>query len=363
MLLILAGISIATLSGDNGTITKAIQSKKETKEAEDIEQLKLLAIDDQMHKKKTRIGTKLQTVYFNAIEDLKSIYDSETGEKYEENWHYITPEDAPKLNLDNSYLLNYETAEVIKYDENKHRMLTNELLCIKEDLVYTVDAKNRSSGENWGDAILHNFNFEDENSGWTDNSLSFDGIDDGIEVEDKSDYSNGITLEMYCKLRGQTKNQLVQLLMMKRTKTSNGFFMFLGNNTLETEKTEESIYRRLTVYIGGSSGRLITDTYLEENVPIYITYTFNPKEKEDRGILYINGQKTQTTNIGNIENIVSVQNDTNIQIGSDVHKSYGGESNDNRYPFNGEIYATRIYNRPLTEQEVKYNYDITVNNQ
>lgn len=30
--------------------------------------------------------------------------------------------------------------------------------------------------------------------------------------------------------------------------------------------------------------------------------------------------------------------------------------------FFGEIYASRVYNRPLTENEVKYNYDMTVNN-
>ena len=31
----------------------------------------------------------------------------------------------------------------------------------------------------------------------------FDGIDDGIEVKDNSDYSKGITLEIYFNLKGQ----------------------------------------------------------------------------------------------------------------------------------------------------------------
>ena len=51
----------------------------------------------------------------------------------------------------------------------------------------------------------------------------------------------------------------------------------------------------------------------------------------------------------------------NIQIGSDIYVTNEIDEEDNRYPFNGEIYAARIYNRALTEQEVKYNYDATVN--
>lgn len=57
---------------------------------------------------------------------------------------------------------------------------------------------------------------------------------------------------------------------------------------------------------------------------------------------------------------MEVQN-TNIQIGSDVYIT-NDDGKDNRYPFKGEIYAARVYNRPLTEQEVKYNYMNTVNN-
>lgn len=65
--------------------------------------------------------------------------------------------------------------------------------------------------------------------------------------------------------------------------------------------------------------------------------------------------------MGNIENLVKIQNDMNIQIGSDIYVTNEIDEEDNRYPFNGEIYAARIYNRALTEQEVKYNYDATVN--
>ncbi len=318
-----------------------------------MEQLQLLVLEDK------KIGKELKQVYFNSVEDTTSIYDTETGETYADNWYYITPENAEGITLKNSYIVNYKTGDVVNYEEGKHRIVDNNLLCIKEGLVYTVDAKNRATGDNWGDAILHNFNEDDENSGWTENSLSFDGIDDGIEVPDNSDYSNGVTLEIYLKLRGQTENQVAQILIMKRTDSLNGFFIVMGNKNIEEHNSQ--LYRLISIDIGGVYERFDTNIFIEENEPIYISYTFNPNTETDKGVLYINGEKVATTDLGNVEKIMEVA-DTSIQIGSDIHKTHLGESQDNRYPFNGEIYATRVYNRPLTEQEIKYNYNNTVNN-
>ena len=47
-MLILAGISIATLSGNNGLITKTIEAKEKTEEAEDIEKIKLAMLEAQI---------------------------------------------------------------------------------------------------------------------------------------------------------------------------------------------------------------------------------------------------------------------------------------------------------------------------
>ena len=243
VLLILAGVTIATLTGDNGILTKATQAKEETEEASDIEQIGLLVNENQIEEH--ILGEKLKQVAFNETENTKSIYDSETGTTYGDGWYYLTPENAEELQLHKSYIVNYETGEIVKFDENKHRIVTNELKCITEGLVYAADPQNMTDGNSWGDAILHNFNEGDENSGWNENALMFDGVDDGIEVEDKSDYSKGITLEMYFKLRGETENQLVQILMMKRKTVDDGFFMFIGNNNDDFE------YKRLYIDIGG----------------------------------------------------------------------------------------------------------------
>ena len=156
--------------------------------------------------------------------------------------------------------------------------------------------------------------------------------------------------------------------MMKRTKASNVFFLYLNY--------ENSEKATLTIDIGGSgwgiqdeegnwimNNRFTTNTNIEENNMYYITYTYNPEIKNDNGVLYINGVKTQTTNLGNIDNLINTPENTPIQIGSDIYETYKEEGTINRkYPFYGEIYASRVYNRPLTQSEVKYNYEMTVNN-
>ena len=362
VLLILAGVSISMLTGDNGILTQAQRAKELTEASSEEEFIQLLIIGYNSNKK--TYGEELKNVEFNTVENTTSIMDKETGTTYGNGWYYLKPEDVKDYELKNSYIIDYETGEYIKYNENKHEILTNELLCISDGLVYSADPKNMTSGDSWGDAILHNFNEGDENSGWKENSLMFDGVDDGIEVKDNSDYSKGITLEIYFMLKGKSTSNMAQILMMKRTNNTNGFFMYLvGHNNNETDDPWMQ-YGSLGIDIGGSGNRYYPNIIIQENVPTYITYTYDPNKEKEKGVLYINGVKTKTTNLGIIENLINTPPNTPIQIGSDIYETYKpeGDTKNRKYPFNGEIYASRVYNRPLAEQEVLYNYNTTVNN-
>ena len=360
VLLILAGVSISMLTGDNGILTQAQRAKELTEATSEEEYIQLLIIGYNMDKQ--AYGEELKNVEFNTVENTTSIMDKETGTKYGNGWYYLKPEDVKDYELKNSYIIDYETGEYIKYNENKHEILTNELLCISDGLVYSADPKNMTSGDSWGDAILHNFNEGDENSGWKENSLMFDGVDDGIEVKDNSDYSKGITLEIYFMLKGKSTSNMAQILMMKRTNETNGFFIYLvGQNNVDDPGMQ---YGSLGIDIGGSYNRYYPNIIIQENVPTYITYTYDPNKENEKGVLYINGVKTKTTNLGIIENLINTPPNTPIQIGSDIYETYKpeGDTKNRKYPFNGEIYASRVYNRPLTEQEVLYNYNTTTNN-
>ena len=360
VLLILAGVSISMLTGDNGILTQAQRAKELTEASSEEEFIQLLIIGYNSNKK--TYGEELKNVEFNTVENTTSIMDKETGTTYGNGWYYLKPEDVKDYELKNSYIIDYETGEYIKYNENKHAIVTNELLCISDGLVYSADPKNMTSGDSWGDAILHNFNNGDANSGWKENSLMFDGVDDGIEVKDNSDYTKGITLEIYFTLKGKGSSDMAQILMMKRTNETNGFFIYLvGQNNVDDPGMQ---YGSLGIDIGGSYNRYYPNIIIQENVPTYITYTYDPNKENEKGVLYINGVKTKTTNLGIIENLINTPPNTPIQIGSDIYETYKpeGDTKNRKYPFNGEIYASRVYNRPLAEQEVLYNYNTTVNN-
>ena len=360
VLLILAGVSIYMLTGDNGILTQAQRAKELTEASSEEEFIQLLIIGYNLNKK--TYGEELKNVEFNTVENTTSIMDKETGTTYGNGWYYLKPEDVKDYELKNSYIIDYETGEYIKYNENKHTIVTNELLCISDGLVYSADPKNMTSGDSWGDAILHNFNNGDANSGWKENSLMFDGVDDGIEVKDNSDYTKGITLEIYFTLKGKGSSDMAQILMMKRTNETNGFFIYLvGQNNVDDPGMQ---YGSLGIDIGGSYNRYYPNIIIQENVPTYITYTYDPNKENEKGVLYINGVKTKTTNLGIIENLINTPPNTPIQIGSDIYETYKpeGDTKNRKYPFNGEIYASRVYNRPLAEQEVLYNYNTTVNN-
>lgn len=224
------------------------------------------------------------------------------------------------------------------------------------------------SGDSWGDAILHNFNEGDENSEWKENALMFDGVDDGIKVKDNSDYSKGITLEIYFTLKGKGSSEITQILMMKRTNVQDGFFIFLEGENFGDDMDNTPKYGKLVIDLGGcgnkdNRNRFYTNAIVRENEPTYITYTYDPNKENDNDILYVNGKEIETTNLGIIENMTSLPENIPIQIGADTYKTGQWDDDYNRtYAFNGEIYASRVYNRTLTEQEVLYNYNITVNN-
>ena len=110
VLLILAGVSISMLTGDNGIISQAQRAKEMTEASSEEEYIQLLVVGYNTDKK-----------------------------TYGDGWYYLKPEDVKDYKLKNSYIIDYETGEYIKYNENKHTIVTNELLCISDGLVYSED--------------------------------------------------------------------------------------------------------------------------------------------------------------------------------------------------------------------------------
>ena len=81
ILLILAGVTIATLSGDNGILSNATKAKLETEIAQDKEQLSLYYVDESMNDRDGSVGID---DYLNYIEDKGIPTKEEDGKYYAE---------------------------------------------------------------------------------------------------------------------------------------------------------------------------------------------------------------------------------------------------------------------------------------
>lgn len=361
VLIILSGITIALVMGDNGLIQRTITSGKEYQKEAIEEKIRLLMAEVETEKIlgniEEYIGNKLVYNSVSLFYSKLSVYDFQEEKRYAEGWYLLEEGfDLLGYEMEEPYMVNYETGEIINIsDKERYYIARGGNVCITEDLVYTVDSTNiGGEGNNWGDMLLHNFNTdisksESLHSGWTESALLFDGVNDGIEKPDTTDYTNGITLEMYFKMEGQVPNQIVQILFMKRKITSHGFFMAIGNQNAGGSLP----YSKLMIDIGGANHRISNAYTIPEGEDVYITYTFDNKAKQ--GILYINGIEVLRSSKGDTSGITSSL-DAPIQIGADVYQTNGAG---NTYPLYGRIYASRIYNRALTEKEVKYNYTNT----
>ncbi len=118
--------------------------------------------------------------------------------------------------LENDWLINYDTGEIINLEEIEYiKMASTDVLGVQDHVIFNLDssvidgsAQNNKEdlemmlGEN---VELKGFNYN-ESSGLTNTSFKFDGVDDYIEMKfnkDEYNFDGGLTLEFYGKLKGK----------------------------------------------------------------------------------------------------------------------------------------------------------------
>ena len=256
-------------------------------------------------------------------------------------------QDLGMENYKSEYIVNYSTGEVIditrQVTEDGTVLYisssdTEELNYVKEGLVLHLDGINNTGNGhsntttmwkdlsgNGNDGKLNNFDNTD-NSGWFENGISFDGINDVIEVAESDTIS--------------PKEQTIEIILQKDgdSNTTDGrqiFFVKWKGYTMEINKNN-------TISYGRNSG------YLTSNKTINLSEKYSIVAKHENNIsrLYINNifEKEQ-----NVQPIAYSMMKT-ITIGN-----YAG--NGGQY-LNGKIYSIRMYNRALTDSEMEHNYEI-----
>ena len=222
VLLILAGVSLSALIGENGILNQATNAVEKNNIASEEEMLSQIVVSENADKIQNpeltssyHIGTDLYDKILENGDIWNIVVINDSQEYYGTGWTFI--EKGTNLmdygESKYSWLVNYNTGEKIRLEEEAYTRLDySSSMAVTEGLIFNIDPtilegveaeelQNNPSvlGEN---VELKNFNWTEE-SGLTSKSFNFDGQDDHINIlyddQEKFDtlYKNGLTFEFY----------------------------------------------------------------------------------------------------------------------------------------------------------------------
>lgn len=216
-MLILVGVTIATLTGENGILTVAREAREKTEIEAEREFIQLSYMDNQISENKNyNIG---KTLYDKTIENgniWHIIMDLNEEKTYGTGYNYISAgtqiQDYGEVK--NNWIINTLTGEIKLLKENNYVELGYDMnLGTKDNLIFNLDLaiienededdiKNNIENILGENVEFVNFNWNEE-SGINKKSFYLDGVDDYIkirfnEVDQKEELANnGFTFEFY----------------------------------------------------------------------------------------------------------------------------------------------------------------------
>ena len=365
ILLILAGVSIAMITGNNGILTQVTRAKEETEIASEKEAIQLTMINREMtDDEKYNIGEELRDRNLANGNDWKIISVNDTKQIYGTDWYYV----GTGVSLENygetkhNWLINYNTGEIIELEEDNFAKLAyGENLAVTDEIILNADPINMENGTSWGDGVTVHGIQEGDGYGWNETGFKLDGVDDYIEVYPQAnvDTEKGLTFEFY---GANNDNSRVNMLAKTiKGNTSSEVYM----NKFRTFFQGDSFYvcmSNLASESDWSPGDSRKHWIENQNIG-----TFN---SEDGGYLTMTID-TENNEVslywkGNLVGSTTCSHDwilggglTNNSIPFTIGLLVSGNTYEENYS-KVNIYACRLYNKVLTADEVKANYDKTV---
>lgn len=367
VLLILAGVSISMLTSDNGIIKQAQTAKEETIISSEKEAIQLTMINREMTgDEKYNIGEELRDRTLANGDNWKIVSVNDTGIVYGNDCYYIGK--GTKLenygNTKYEWIIDYNKGKVIKLPEEGYvKLAYGENLAVTDNIILNADPINMGDSDSWGEGVTVYGIKEGDGYGWNETEFKLDGVDDYIEVYPQTDVNieNGLTFEFYAKsdessvsmLSKTIKGDTNQNVFGNRFRTYFQNEKFMCCMSYLESKSEWTDYAVGPHWIGkGSGGSFNSD------VGGYLTMTVDIEKNTVS--LYWNGEFVGSTTCSH-EWMVGgelTNNNTPFTIGfrvqGDAHGSY------TEHYSKVDIYACRLYNKVLTSDEVKANYDKTV---
>ena len=290
VLIILAGVSLNLVFGENGIIGQAKEAKKKTEVASEEEaiSLALLSINLKENAQQKPIGIPLYDKNLENGSRWNLIILKDTHKQYGTGWYFV--EKGTHLEdygtLKSAWVMNPQTGEKVELaDASYNHISYDTALAVKEGLIFNldpsvvenVDIERLKQGDysQLGENVeLLNFNWDD-NSGFTPSAFHFDGVDDYIKLkynnaEEKQTLAqNGFTFEYYGTIeKGNSYNEKKEPIQSAYT----GIFCYWNG-----EEDKQAKYRfgfesiRNTIKWNAATVNQKSD-FSEENFPWNIHY-------------------------------------------------------------------------------------------
>ena len=365
ILLILAGVTISTLFGDNGIIKKAQEAKNTWDNAiqsdvEAIENLQNQLYDEMCNTDTIPISTSEQLLKIGTGEEITINgihYVFDTGKTYllQNDIEYTGSYDNIAQLIQNNeitfegqghqIIVTNDSGEKEYYTENsKYYIATNQYGYVLEGLqLYYDGIDNTGTGTHsntttiWKDLSGNNRDGTLQNmditSCWEEDELKFDGIDDYVLIAEMN-YDN-ITLEAVCT---KLTNSRVQIISNVDT---GGYGIYQDSNYrfgFEVYIAENQAYSRVL------QNTQTTDMF---NSRYSVSGSYDGKTMKIR----TSSGETNYQELAIEGTIGKPNNSTHIILGANPT----GTQTQNEY-LNGSISSVRIYNRALTDEENAVNY-------
>ena len=369
VLLILAGVSLTAIIGNNGILNQATNAAKRTEIASEEELLSQIVASENADKiqhpevvSSYHIGEDLheRTLANGSIWNIVVI--NETQKVYDEGWTFI--EKGTELmdygESKYSWLVNYESGEKIRLEEGEYTNLDySSSLAVTEGLILNVDPTTMASEEDWGEGVTLYGVEEGDGYGWNGTEFKFDGVDDYIEIYTDMSFEEGLTFEFYGKsyqentyLLNKTVKDLKDLGWKSRFRTyqiNNYFYCCMSNSNCNSDWVAN-------VDVLPHWIRRDTQNSFNNENGGYLTMTVDLMT--DTISLYWDGESIGSTVCSHDWLIRGGLTDSSIpftvglMISGDMEYTEGYSQMD--------LYSCRLYNQVLTQEEVKENYDKTV---
>ena len=212
---------------------------------------------------------------------------------------------------------------------------------VKSGLILHLDGlDNTKNGHNnsttvWEDLSGNNNNGTIKGASWLNDGLYFDGVDDYVPIAELN-YPE-FTVEATFKVSKLVGNSDEPKVICNHN--TGGFDIDINNDCINSFP-----------YINGEYRNMKYDRKITVNKKYNVTMTTNGSESK----LYVNGVLVSNISVEN-GSIGYPSNNSLVMLGANPN---GSSLDPAPSFFNGAIYSVRMYNRVLTEQEVKNNHEV-----